>query len=169
MIVDNGQIAQIVQDSIGLTPALVPVTPGGGSGTQITFSVGPFFINDMAGTATTDATLAYFNTATALSRNANEVKMQTAGRIIGVFITSDAARTAGTATVAVEVNNVTQAFNAGAVVLNATNTTSNSSFVAYGSGVAFAAGNTIGCEVTTSGWTPTTANFRIQLVVMMQY
>lgn len=137
--------------------------------TAMTVTLGPFYINDMAGTATTDATLGYFNTATAVSGSANEIKMQTAGRVVGVIITSDAARTAGTATVAVEVNNTTQAFNAGAVALDATNTTSDSSFVAWGSGVAFNAGDTLGCEVTTSGWTPTTANFSIWLVVMLKF
>ncbi len=137
--------------------------------TLMTVTLGPFKINDMAGTATTDAGLGYFNTATAVSRSTNEIKMQTAGRVVGAIITSDAARTAGTATVAVEVNNGTQAFNSGAVALDATNTTSDSSFVAWGSGVSFNAGDTLGAEVTTSGWTPTTANFSIWLVVMLKF
>ena len=137
--------------------------------TSLTFTIGPFFINDMAGTATTQATLAYFNTATALSRNGNGVYMGRSGRIVGLVITSDAARTAGTATARVRINGTGAAFNGGNVVLDATNTTSNSRFVPWGSGNAFSLGDNIGAEVTTSGWTPITANFALWLVVMLQY
>lgn len=137
--------------------------------TRYTFSVGPFFINDMAGTTTTQATLAYFNTATALSRDADDMKMQTAGRIVGLILTSDVPRTAGTATARVRIAGSGAAFNAGSVVLDATNTLSDSDFVAWSSGNAFTAGQLIGAEVTTSGWTPTTANLCIWLVVAMQF
>ena len=137
--------------------------------TQPTLTIGPFYINDAPGTATTQATLGYFNTATAVSRSGNDVRMERDGRIIGMIMTSDAARTAGTATARVRVNGTGAAFNGGAVALNATDTTSDSRFISYASGVAFAAGDTIGAEVATSGWTPITANFALWLVVMLQY
>lgn len=137
--------------------------------TFMTVNIGPFYINDLPGTATTQATLGYFNTATALSRNGNDVRMSTDGRIVGLIVTSDAARTAGTATVRVRVAGAGTAFNGGAVVLNATTTTSNSSFVAWGSGVAFTAGQTVGVDVVTSGFTPITANLSCWLVVMLKF
>ena len=135
--------------------------------TAMTITLGPFHINGLAGTATTDATLGYFTNTTAVARSGNEVRMDLAGRIVGMIVTSDAARTAGTATVAAEVDSATQAFNGGAVQLNATQTTSDSSFVSFANGVAFTAGQTIGAEVTTSGWTLTTADLSVFIVVML--
>jgi len=136
--------------------------------TAMTFALGPFFVNDVPGTATTQATIGYFNTATALSRNGNDIKMTRAGRVVGLIITSDAARTAGTATARVRIAGAGTAFDGGSVVLDATNTTSDSSFVAYGSGVAFTAGQTVGADVVTSGWTPITANVCLHVVVMLE-
>jgi hypothetical protein len=134
----------------------------------LTLTLGPFFINDMAGTATTQATLGFFNTATAVSRSANSMQMTRAGRIVGLMLLSDAARTAGTATAAVRINGVGTTFNSGAVQLNATDLTSDSSFVAYADGVAFTAGQFIGCQVTSASWTPTTANFVLYMVVTLE-
>jgi hypothetical protein len=137
--------------------------------TLVPMTLGPFYINDLPGTATTQATLDYFNTATAQNRNANDIYMERAGTVIGLIVTSDAARTAGTATVRVRVAGVATTFAADAVQLNATRTTSDSAFVDAPAGVAFTAGQTIGVAVVTSGWTPTTANLRIQMVVGMQF
>ena len=78
---------------------------------------------------------------------------------------SDAARTAGTATAKVRVNGTGQTFNGGSVVLDATNTTSDSDLVAHSSGVAVSSGQTVGCEVVTSSWTPTTADLSCWIVV----
>jgi hypothetical protein len=136
--------------------------------TLMTVTLGPFHINDLPGTATTAATLGYFNTATALSRNANDMRMDRAGRVVGLIMTSDAARTAGTATARVRIAAAGTTFDGGSVQLNATTTTSDSSFVSYGSGVAFTAGQTIGADVVTSGWTPTTANVNVYVVVMFE-
>lgn len=136
--------------------------------TVMTMTLGPFYVNDLPGTATTQATQGYFNTATALSRNGNDMRMDRAGRVVGLIIVSDAARTAGTATARVRIAGAGTAFNGGAVVLNATTTTSDSSFVAYGSGVAFTAGQTVGADVVTSGWTPITANVNVYVVVMLE-
>ena len=97
------------------------------------------------------------------------MKMQTAGRIVGLILTSDVPRTAGTATARVRINGSGAAFNAGSVVLDATNTLSDSDFVPWASGNAFTAGQTIGADVVSSSWTPTTANLRIMLVVAMQF
>lgn len=137
--------------------------------TYQTITLGPFYINDLPGTATTQATLGYYNTATALSRAGNDIRMDVAGRVVGLIVTSDAARTAGTATARVRIAGAGAAFNGGAVVLDATNTTSDSSFVAWGSGNAFTAGQTVGCDVVTSGFTPTTANLALWVVVMLKF
>jgi hypothetical protein len=136
--------------------------------TLMTVTLGPLHINDLPGTATTQATNGYFNTATALSRNANDMRMSRAGRVVGLIMVSDAARTAGTATARVRVAGAGTTFDGGSVQLNATDTTSDSSFVAYGSGVAFTAGQTIGADVVTSGWTPITANVNVYVVVMFE-
>lgn len=135
--------------------------------TALSFMLGPFYINDAPATATTQATLGYYNTATALSRAGNDVRMDLAGRVVGLIITSDDARTAGTATVRVRVAGTGTTFNSGAVVLDATNTTSDSAFVPFAQGVAFAAGQNVGVDVVTSGWGPTTANFSVWAVVML--
>lgn len=137
--------------------------------TQPTFTLGPFYINDPATSATTQATLGYFNTATALSRATPDIRMDVAGRVVGLIIVSDVARTAGTATARVRIAGTGTAFNAGAVVLDATNTLSDSSFVSFGNGVAFTAGQTVGADVVTAAFTPITANFSIWLVVMLQF
>lgn len=132
-----------------------------------TFTLGPFYINDLPGTATTQATLGYFNTATAVSRNANDIKMARSGYVVGAFVVSDAARTAGTATVRVRVSGTDTAFDSGSVALDASNTTSDSSIVASDLGVSFSSGQTLGVNVTTSGWTPTTADLSVWLLVQI--
>jgi hypothetical protein len=136
--------------------------------TTMTVSLGPFYINDLGGTGTTQATLGYFNTATALSRDTNNILISRAGRVVGLIMVSDAARTAGTATARVRIDGVGTTFDSGSVVLNGTETTSDSTFVAYGGGVAFTAGQTIGADVVTSGWTPTTANLQLYVIVMLE-
>lgn len=138
---------------------------GSGDLSVITATFGPYYINDITGTGTSEATLGYFNTGTALSRNANALKMQSAGRIIGMVAVSDDARTAGTATIRARINGTGVDFASGAVVLDGTNTTSDSAFVSKANGVAFAAGDTIGAEVVTSGWTPITADLAVWIVV----
>jgi hypothetical protein len=136
--------------------------------TIIQMTLGPFHINDLPGTATTQATILYFTAATAVAKAGNDFVMDRAGRIIGVLITADAARTAGTATVRVRVNGTGAAFNAGACALTAApNTVSDSSFVSFANGVSFAATDRIGMEVTTSGWTPTTADIQTLMVVQL--
>jgi len=136
--------------------------------TLMTVTLGPFHINDLPGTATTAATLGYFNTATALSRNGNDMRMDRAGRVVGLIMNSDAARTAGTATARVRIAGVGTTFNGGAVQLSVAPPQSDSSFVSYTNGVAFAAGDSIGADVVTSGWTPITANVNVYVVVMFE-
>jgi len=59
-------------------------------------------------------------------------------------------------------------FNGGAVQLSVAPPQSDSSFVSYTNGVAFAAGDSIGADVVTSGWTPITANVNVYVVVMFE-
>jgi hypothetical protein len=88
--------------------------------TTMTVSLGPFYINDLGGTGTTQATLGYFNTATALSRDTNNILISRAGRVVGLIMVSDAARTAGTATARVRIDGVGTTFDSGSVVLTGT-------------------------------------------------
>jgi len=134
----------------------------------MTVTLGPFYINDLPGTATTQATLGYFDSATTVSRNTNDIRVNRAGRVVGMMIVSDDARTAGTATAQVRIEGTGTAFDGGSVQLGAVRTTTDSSFVAYTDGVSFAANDRIGAEVVTSGWTPTTANLLVYVVVMFE-
>lgn len=132
-----------------------------------TLTLGPFYINDLPGTATTQATLGYFNTATAVSQATNDIKMARSGNIVGAFVVSDAARTAGTATVRVRISGADTAFDAGSCALDASNTTSDSTIVASDLGVSFLSGQTVGVNVTTSGWTPITADLSVWLIIQI--
>lgn len=123
------------------------------------FALGPFVLNDVPGTATTDMAFGYFNTATAVSQATIRQHINRAGYVVGAMITSDTDRTAGSATVKVNVSTTSTAYNAGAVVLDASHVRSHSDFAIPSSGIAISAGDTIGMQVATSGWTPTTANF----------
>jgi hypothetical protein len=134
-----------------------------------TVTLGPWHINDLPATATTVAGVGYYNTSSAVSLVNTDLRMDLAGRVVGVIIASDDARTAGTATARVRVNGASTAFNAGAVALDGTNTLTDSAFVAWGSGVAFAAGDTLGVAVQTSSWAPTTANVAVWLVVALKF
>jgi hypothetical protein len=74
----------------------------------------------------------------------------------------------GVGGIGARVDGVGAAFDGGSVVLNATDVARNSGLVAYASGVAFTAGQLIGCEVVTSGWTPTTANLSWFVIVQFE-
>lgn len=129
---------------------------------------GPFFINDLPGTATTDAQVSFFNTGTAVSLSSRPPRMPRAGRVIAIYMISDDNRTAGTATAQVSLNGAGTAFNGGAVQLNGTDVNRDSGIVAYSSGVAFTAGQDVGLQVVTSGWTPTTANVTLWMTVRFE-
>ena len=132
-----------------------------------TESLGPWRQNDIPGTATTAMKLLYFNTATAVSQSANAMRAGRTGWIVGARIVSDAARTAGTATVKILLNGADTAFDAGSVVLDGTRTTQDATIVAGSSGIQITSGaDTIGVNIVTSGWTPTTANVQVQLLVI---
>lgn len=132
-----------------------------------TETLGPWYEDDIAGTATTAMKLLMFNTGTAVSQTTNRIRAGRAGYIVGARITSDAARTAGTCTIEVDLSGVSTAFDAGSVVLDATRTTQDASIVAPGSGIRVASGSdTIGVNLVTSGWTPTTANAFVTLMMI---
>jgi len=133
--------------------------------TMMTVTLGPFFISDVIGTGSETATQAFFNTSTALNRSVIDPVMPKNGRVVGMFMCSDANRTAGTATAKVRIGGVDTTFNSDSVQLNGTNVNRTSSVVAFANGPAFVAGNAVSASVVTSGWTPTTANISIFVVV----
>lgn len=162
--------ATVTDDTGGQVTVAVSSTPNGTAGVRHTFTLGPFVLNDVPGTATTQLLLQYMNTSTAVSQGGStnsEPLMQAAGRVVGAILAADDARTAGTATLRVRVAGTGAAFNGGAVALDGTNTTRDSSFVSYANGVAFTAGQSIGAEVVTSSFTPTTANLLAWLIVSL--
>lgn len=132
-----------------------------------TFTLGPYLINDLPATATTDARHIFFNTATASGLVFRSTRMQRAGEVVGAILLSDAMRTAGTATLVVRVDGVGQTFASGACVIDAATVTSVSAFVPPGQGVSFAAGGTLNIEVVSSGWSPITANLSAWLIVAL--
>jgi hypothetical protein len=141
---------------------------GGVSATN--FSLGPWFDDDLSGTATVELKLVYANSATpdlnfgtTGASSENEFVMAEDGAVIGAFLLTDTARTAGTAILKVRLNSVTTDFAGGACVLDGTDTLRNSAF--DNAGVAFVAGDRIGVDVVTSGWTPTNANLTAFLVL----
>ena len=133
-----------------------------------TATLGPFFINDVGGTATTLASAAFFNTATAVNQAARPLTMPRAGRVVGLYMVADDNRTAGTATARVNINTVGTAFDGGSVQINGTNVNRASGLVAYSSGVSFNAGNDVGPELVTSGFTPTTTNVTMWMTVKFE-
>jgi hypothetical protein len=82
---------------------------------------------------------------------------------VGAFLNTSEARTAGTATLRVDIGGATQAFAAGACVVNATETSRGSAWDT--AGPTFASAAAIRPVITTSGWTPTTAEATAWLVV----
>jgi hypothetical protein len=128
-------------------------------------TLGPFFIAALPGTATTAMQLGYFTGATAVRLDAVEMHSMRAGRIVGARLITDEDRTAGTATARVRIGGTGTAFDGGNVQLNASNVSRNQRLVPWASGVTFNAGQRLGMEVVTSGWTPTTANLTGFLIV----
>lgn len=135
-----------------------------------TFTLGPWFIADIPGSATTQGALMYMNTTTAVSQGTGangDLYMPATGRVVGLFIITDNSRTAGTATARVRIAGTGTAFSSGTVQLNASTTVRNAGFVAFASGVAFTAGQSVGVDVVTSSYTPTTGNVLLYAVVTL--
>jgi hypothetical protein len=134
----------------------------------LSVTLGPFYINDLPATATTNATFNYYDTGTASSIGTNgSYRMDRDCRVVGMFINSDASRTAGVAIAKPTVQGVAVDFAANTCDLDATNTQRDSAFVSWDDGVPVAAGDRLGAAVVTAGWAPITANIRIQIVVQL--
>lgn len=131
-------------------------------------TLGPWGVANLAGTSNSQGFLPFLNSASAFVATAEDLNLRVAGEIVGCILASNAARTAGTCTMRVRVAGTPTAFNSGAVALDGTNTTKDASFVAPGSGVSFSATDAIGVDLQTSGWTPTTADFTMWLVVRLR-
>lgn len=154
-----------VQAAIEELDTTVAAIPAG----HVTFTIGPYMINDLPGTATTQMLLPFFNTSalTSLGANGVEYRIPDASHVIGAILVTDNARTAGSAELRVRVGGVATVFAAGAVVLDGTNTTRVAAFVDHASGIAATAGSSIGVAIVTSGWTPTSANLNVLLVISL--
>jgi len=135
---------------------------------NITVTLGPYFLNDVPGTATTNLFTEFFNTTTATGiGTTGSWYMPVAGRVVAAFIQSDAGRTAGTAQLRPTISGTGANFTGGNPTLDATNTARHSVLTTWANGVSFNAGQRVGCELITSGWTPTTANVTALLVVRL--
>jgi hypothetical protein len=135
---------------------------------QPTTTLGPWFAEDLAGTASDRAmALQYMPTTTSVGQagtsEGNEFKMPKAGRVVGAFLNANAARTAGTATLRVSVAGTPAAFASAACVLDGTVTTAISAW--DDAGPTFTSGQVVRPTITTASWTPTTADVMAWLVV----
>jgi len=126
---------------------------------------GPFHTNDLAASATTNLNNLFFNTATAVGQDATQLYMPRAGRVVGMWITSEGARATGTATAQLIINATPTSFNSGAVKLDGTNTNKHGGLVSWANGVPFVAGDVIRPQVVSSSWSPTTANINVHFLV----
>lgn len=135
-----------------------------------TLALGPWFARNLA-TSTADQgfALPYMPTNTSIGEAGttpgNGMKMPRAGRVVGMILNANAARTAGTATGRVDIAGSTSAIGSGGCVLNGTDTAAAS--VWDESGPTFTAGQNIRPVVTTASWTPTTADVTAWLVVRL--
>jgi hypothetical protein len=95
----------------------------------------------------------------------SEVVYPQTGRVIGISVSSNAARTAGTLTVSPVVNGT--ASTTLSVSLDGTNTQYNSALQGSAQNINdFTANQSIGVEITTDGsWAPTTADIVVNLFV----
>jgi hypothetical protein len=134
---------------------------------KVQLTLGPFYAADVAGTASTFGSLAYFNTATAVSLSTREMIMKAGGRIVGIALIADVDVTAGTLTARASIDGTAVAFQNGAVVLNTTDVKSKAIVVPYPDGLPFNAGQAIGANVVTVGMTPTTINIAMWVIVAL--
>lgn len=136
-----------------------------------TVTYGPYFLNDVPGTATTQADLMMFNTTTAVSLTTNEIRAGRVCTVVGMAMVADAARATGSAKARLRLSGVDTAFNSDACLLDATLTTQVTSIVTDpASGVAIASGGTrLGVNIVTSGWTPITANVAVWIIVLYTF
>jgi hypothetical protein len=171
-VVDNGDATKKValEASAVTTGTTRTITiPNSNQTLGSTVTLGPFHFPDITGSATQELSLLYFTAATAVSlgttgaSSENDLRMPAAGKVIMAFLNTDTARTAGTATLQVRINNVSTAFASGGCVLNATNTRQASGMDL--AGLAFAANDLVGVSVVTASWTPTTADVTAFIVV----
>lgn len=136
-----------------------------------TVTYGPYFLNDVPGTATTQAKLGVFNTTTAVSLSNNDIRAGRVSTVVGMAMISDASRATGSATARLRLSGVDTVFNSNACVLDGTLQEQVTSIVVSPSdGVAIASGGTrIGVNIVTSGWTPTTANIAVWVIVLYTF
>ena len=131
----------------------------------IDVTLGPFFINDIPANVSTPASLAYFNTATALSQDSTGIRIWRAGRLVGIVISTDADITAGTAVARIRISGTT--YSAMSSTLSTSNPRSNSTF-SVSAGTSFTTGSSLGANIVTSAdFAPITANAQIYLILRL--
>jgi len=147
-----GKIQRATATSFALT---APLT----SQTSQVVTFGPLVRNDLAANATATLQAGFFNDATALSQSTGAIYIPRNGEIVGIYATTDANRTSGTATIQAVVDGTPVTLDGGATcVIDGTNTRRHSVHVANGDGEDVTAGQRVELQVVTSSWGPTTAN-----------
>lgn len=131
---------------------------------------GPFYRNDLAASATATMQAGFFDAAATVAQSTGAIYIPRNGEIVGIYATSDANRTSGTATIQPVVDGVAQTFDGGATcVLDATNTRRHSVHVANGDGEDVTAGQRVELQAVTSGWGPTTANLTAWMAIRLDF
>jgi hypothetical protein len=133
--------------------------------TVINATLGPFFTFNQAGSASVQFGLIEPTASGTQVITIADYYAGLAGRVVGMYLNSNADWTAGTATGRVYIDGAVQTFASGACVLSTTNRRRHSAFTSFANGLAFTAGQRIGMGCTTASWTPTTADFHGLLVV----
>lgn len=148
---------------------IIGVTPSGNKATIKAFIQAE---HDLDGEHTLRSPHSFFQDNVAASQTAvvlkvagsatvTEIEMPWAGSVVGISVVSNEARTANTLTVDATVNGTVTGLQA---VLDGTNTTHHSASQAKDLDV-FAAGDRLGCKITTGAWTPTTADILVMVYV----
>lgn len=128
----------------------------------VTATFGPFFTDNLEGSANSDLTPMFFTADTTVSKAAGGgLRSPAAGEIIAAWIISNGSRTGGTATLKFLLGGVENDFASNACKLDASNTDRIVTYVPPGSGLSVSGGSTMQPRLVTSGWTPTTADLSV--------
>jgi hypothetical protein len=135
--------------------------------TKMSVSIGPLFAAAPAASTNVFLGRPIFTGATAVALTTRETRIDDAGRVVGLWVLSDANITAGTLTARPSIAGVAQVHVPFAgCVLSTTLPQSASSFVEFADGLPFAAGALLGMNIlTNAGYLPITANITGGLVV----
>lgn len=188
-LADGGSISLRERDVLNFTPGAAWALSDGGAGqgniaavfgtsanqfaegnhshspTKVYATIGPFFLPNVPANGDSLMRTVHLPTTTSVaSDSGGAFRMPLAGRVLGGFVQSNEARTAGNLTLRGAIAGVTNtSFNFGR--LDATQTLRNGGYSA--SGMSFNADQAVGASIESSSWEPVTADVMALLFVEM--